>query len=278
MKMNFQLRNFQLMLLRAVAAVWSSVAAGQTPPPASDVPEPGEIFRDCADCPEMVVVPAGEFSMGSGETVYEKPEHKVVIASPFAIGRREVTFEEWDRCFAAGGCRHWPDDHGWGRSRRPVIDVSWDDAKLFLSWLSQTTKRAYRLPSEAEWEYAARAGTSFPFWWGRSAGGSYAVCEDCSAPPPRQTLPTGSMRPNGFGLYDVAGNAAEWVEDCWHDFYRGAPTDGSPWTTAGQCRLRVLRGGSFASKMSMVRSAARFRYDQDVRYYANGFRVARDLK
>jgi formylglycine-generating enzyme required for sulfatase activity len=274
--MNFQLRNFQLMLLSAVAAAWSWVAAGQTPPPAPAVPEPGEIFRDCVDCPEMVVVPAGEFTMGSGETVYEKPEHKVVIANPFAIGRREVTFEEWDRCFAAGGCKHWPEDHGWGRGRRPVIDISWDDAQLFLSWLSQTTKRAYRLPSEAEWEYAARAGTNTPFWWGRSTGGSSAVCEDCSASPPRQTLPTGSMRPNGFGLYDVAGNAAEWVEDCWNEFYRGAPTDGSPWST-GQCRLRVLRGGSFGSKMSMVRSAARFRYDQDVRYYANGFRVARDM-
>jgi formylglycine-generating enzyme required for sulfatase activity len=277
LKMNFQLRNFQLMLLSAVAAVWSSVAAGQTPPEASAVTEPGEIFRDCADCPEMVIVPAGEFSMGSGEIVYEKPEHKVVIASPFAIGRREVTFQEWDRCFVAGGCKHSPDDQGWGRGRRPVIDISWDDARLFLSWLSRTTKRAYRLPSEAEWEYAARAGTDSPFWWGRSTDGGNAVCEDCSALPPRQTLPAGSMRPNGFGLYDVAGNAAEWVEDCWHESYRGAPTDGSPWI-AGQCRLRVLRGGSFGSKMSMVRPAARFRYDQDVRYYANGFRVARDLR
>jgi len=274
-EMNFQLWNFQLMLLGAVAIAWSSVAASQTPPSMSAVPQPGEVFRDCADCPEMVVVPAGEFTMGSGETIYEKPEHKVVITSAFAIGRREVTFQEWDHCFTAGGCKYWPDDHGWGRGRRPVVDISWDDAKLFVSWLSQTTKRAYRLPSEAEWEYAARAGTNSPFWWGRSAGGN-AVCEDCSAPPPQQTLPTGSMRPNGFGLYDVAGNAAEWVEDCWHEFYRGAPADGSPWTT-GQCRLRVLRGGSFGSKMNMVRSAARFRYDQDVRYYANGFRVARDL-
>jgi formylglycine-generating enzyme required for sulfatase activity len=157
--MNFQLRNFQLMLLSAVAAAWSWVAAGQTPPPAPAVPEPGEIFRDCVDCPEMVVVPAGEFTMGSGETVYEKPEHKVVIANPFAIGRREVTFEEWDRCFAAGGCKHWPEDHGWGRGRRPVIDISWDDAQLFLSWLSQTTKRAYRLPTAFPGEFESKGFT-----------------------------------------------------------------------------------------------------------------------
>jgi formylglycine-generating enzyme required for sulfatase activity len=225
----------------------------------------------------MVVVPAGEFNMGAGEIIYEKPEHKVVIASPFAIGRREIMFEEWDHCFAAGGCNYWPDDHGWGRGRRPVIDISWDDAKSFLSWLSQTTKQSYRLPSEAEWEYAARAGTSSPYWWTRPASGGNAICEDCAVLPWRQTLPTGSMRPNGFGLYDVAGNAAEWVEDCWNESYRGAPTDGSPWTT-GRCRQRVLRGGSFESKMSMIRPAARFRYDQDARYYANGFRVARDLK
>jgi formylglycine-generating enzyme required for sulfatase activity len=241
----------------------------------SPVPK-SEIFRDCAGCPEMVVIPAGEFSMGSSETPYEKPIHKVVIASPFAIGRREVTFEEWDRCFSAGGCKHWPEDHGWGRGRRPVIDISWDDAKTFLAWLSRITKQPYRLPTEAEWEYAARAGTNSPFWWGRSTTGN-AVCEDCSTPPPRQTMPAGSIQPNGFGIYDVAGNAAEWVEDCWNESYHGAPADGTPWTT-GQCRQRVLRGGSFASKMAMIRSAARFRYDQDVRYYANGFRVARDMK
>jgi formylglycine-generating enzyme required for sulfatase activity len=225
----------------------------------------------------MVVVPAGEFKMGSGETIYEKPEHRVVIANPFAIGRREITFEEWDLCFAAGACRYRPDDHGWGRGNRPVIDVSWDDTKAFVTWLIQKTGKGYRLPSEAEWEYAARAGTNSPFWWGRAAINGNANCEDCAGTAARQTLPTGSFRPNGFGLFDVAGNAAEWVEDCWNDSYRGAPGDGSAWTT-GQCRQRGLRGGSFASKTNVIRSAARFRYDQDVRYYANGFRVARDLK
>jgi formylglycine-generating enzyme required for sulfatase activity len=225
----------------------------------------------------MVVVPEGEFKMGSGDSPYEKPEHRVVIAKPFAIGRREITFDEWDACFAAGGCKYRPDDHGWGRGNRPVIDVSWDDAKVFVTWLSGKTGKSYRLPSEAEWEYAARAGTTSPYWWGRPPGPGHANCEDCGGTPTRQTMPVGTYRPNGFGLYDVAGNAAEWVEDCWNDTYRGAPMDGSAWTS-GQCRQRVLRGGSFSSKANLIRSSSRFRYDQDVRYYANGFRVARDLR
>jgi formylglycine-generating enzyme required for sulfatase activity len=157
------------------------------------------------------------------------------------------------------------------------VDVSWDDAKTYLSWLSQKTGKKYRLPSEAEWEYAARAGTNSAFWWGRAASSGNANCEDCGGTPLRKTQPTGTFRPNGFGLYDVAGNAAEWVEDCWNDSYRGAPQNGSAWVT-GQCRQRALRGGSFASKANFIRSAARFRYDSDVRYYANGFRVVRDLK
>jgi formylglycine-generating enzyme required for sulfatase activity len=248
-------------------------AAGPTQP----IPDPGETFRDCPDCPELVVVPEGDFKMGSGDTINEKPEHHVVIAKPFAIGRREVTFADWDACFAAGGCKYAPDDHGWGRGNRPVLDVSWDDATAFVSWLARKTGKSYRLPTEAEWEYAARAGTTSPFWWGRTAGTDHANCEDCTATPLRQTMPTGSFRPNGFGLYDVAGNVAEWVQDCWNETYRGAPADGSAWTS-GQCGQRVLRGGSFASKANLIRSASRFRYDQDVRYYANGFRVARDLR
>jgi formylglycine-generating enzyme required for sulfatase activity len=277
-------------ILGTAAIAWSAVAecqdvrptqpASQSPTAfgaAAPIPEPGEIFRDCSDCPEMVVVPAGEFKMGSGETEYEKPEHRVVIASPFAIGRREISFEEWDLCIASGGCKYRPDDRGWGRGSRPVIDVSWDDANAFVTWLSQTTQKRYRLPSEAEWEYAARAGTNSKFWWGLAPATGNANCEDCGSTPLRQTLPTGSFRPNAFGLFDVAGNVAEWVEDCWNDSYRGAPTDGSSWTM-GQCRQRGLRGGSFASKSNVIRSAARFRYDQDVRYYANGFRIARDLR
>jgi formylglycine-generating enzyme required for sulfatase activity len=277
--------NFSLVLGIALASAGFMVllldaaprATAQSPKEsAQPILEPGELFRDCSDCAEMVVVPSGDFDMGSTESPYEKPIHHVTIAKSFAIGRREVTFAEWDACVAAGACKNRPEDRGWGRGDRPVIDVSWDDAKLFVKWMSQRTGKAYRLPSEAEWEYAARAGTASPFWWGRERGEGRANCEDCAAPIKGQTSPAGSFRPNSFGLYDTAGNAAEWVEDCWNDTYKGAPTNGSAWL-AGQCTLRVLRGGSFSSKANMIRSAARFRYDEDVRYYANGFRLARDL-
>jgi formylglycine-generating enzyme required for sulfatase activity len=243
---------------------------------ATVIPKPGELFRDCPDCAELVVVPAGDFEMGSAQAPYEKPQHHVTIANPFAVGRREVTFAEWDICVAGGGCNYRPDDQGWGRGDRPVIDVSWDDAKMFARWQAQRTGQAYRLPSEAEWEYAARAGSASLYWWGREVGNGRANCEECGGPAAGRTLVTGSFRPNAFGLYDTAGNAAEWVEDCWNESYRGAPQDGSAWLT-GQCRLRVLRGGSFANKANAVRPAARFRYDEDVRYYANGFRLVRDL-
>jgi len=238
--------------------------------------DPGELFRDCDNCVELVVVPPGDFVMGSNDTPYEKPEHLISIRKPFAIGRREVTFAEWDTCADAGACKVRPEDHGWGRGDRPVINVSWEDAKLYVAWLSQKTGQKYRLPSEAEWEYAARAGTRTPFWWGREAGAGHAQCDGCGSPIKQQVVPAGSFRPNGFGLYDTSGNAAEWVEDCWNDSYRNAPKDASPWTS-GDCRLRVLRGGNFLSKASDVRSSARFRYDVDVRYYANGFRVVREL-
>jgi formylglycine-generating enzyme required for sulfatase activity len=243
---------------------------------AGGIPDPGEVLRDCPDCGELVVVPSGEFDMGANAAPYEKPVHKVTIAKPFAIGRREVTFDEWDACVSAGGCKYNPDDRGWGRGKRPVIDVSWDDAQAFLNWLSQKTGKRYRLPTEAEWEYAARAGTPTNFSWGRDVGANHANCEDCSPTPTRRTMPAGSFRPNGFGLYDTSGNVAEWVQDCWNDTYRNAPKDGAAWTT-GQCGQRVLRGGSFSSRSNQVRSSSRFRYDRDVRYYANGFRVVREL-
>ena len=238
---------------------------------------PGDVFRDCEGCPELVVVPPGEFVMGSGDTPYEKPEHPVTVPHPFAIGRTEVTFAEWDQCADAGACKVRPDDHGWGRGSQPVINVSWEDTQPYLAWLSRRTGQRYRLPTEAEWEYAARAGTRTPFWWGRDAGAGHAQCTTCASPPPQQTAAVRSFRPNGFGLYDTAGNASEWVEDCWNDGYRNAPKDTSAWTK-GDCQLRVLRGGNFTSPAAAIRSAARFRYDFDVRYYANGFRVLRELQ
>ena len=237
---------------------------------------PGELFHDCADCPELVIVPLGEFDMGSTAKPTEQPVHHISIGKNFAISRREVTFAEWDRCVAGSGCKFSPPDQSWGRGDRPVTDVSWDDAKEFLAWLSKTTGKSYRLPTEAEWEYAARGGSTTPYWWGKDVGAGRAACAECGVSESGRTMPVGSLRPNAFGLYDTAGNAAEWVEDCWNPSYRGAPNDGSAWTN-GDCSLRVLRGGSFADKAIAVRSSARFRYDEDVRYYANGFRVARDL-
>jgi len=237
---------------------------------------PGETFRDCPDCVELVVVPAGEFQMGSREKPSEAPIHKVAIKKDFAIGRHEVTFAEWDKCVAAGGCKYSPPDPTWGRGNEPVSNISWDDAKEFVAWLAKTTGKPYRLPTEAEWEYAARGGSTLPYWWGKEVGKGRAQCADCGAGDASKPVVVGSFRPNAFGLYDTSGNAAEWIEDCWNPSYRGAPNDGSAWAS-GDCSLHVLRGGSFADKAAAVRSSARFRYDEDVRYYANGFRVARDV-
>jgi len=223
----------------------------------------------------MVVVPAGSFMMGANAE-YERPVHRVSIDKQFAIGRYEVTFADWAKCKGEGVCRHNPNDRGWGGGSRPVLDISWVDAQAFATWLSKRTGQTYRLPSEAEWEYAARGGTKTRYWWGQDVGLHNANCRECSTGQAPRTLPVGSFKSNPFGLFDTAGNAAEWVEDCWNDNYRGAPTDGSIWTT-GQCGLRVLRGGAFDSPASYLGSGARFRYDYDVRYSANGFRLVREL-
>jgi formylglycine-generating enzyme required for sulfatase activity len=224
----------------------------------------------------MVVIPAGAFTMGSG-ALYESPMHKVTIAKPFAIGRYEVTFDEWDRCVADKGCKFKPDDRGLGRGNRPVDNLSWVDVKEFLGWLSNKSGKTYRLPSEAEWEYVARGGTTTAYWWGRDVGQGQANCKECNSGNALELMPVGSFKPNPFGVSDTAGNAAEWVEDCWNDSYRGAPQDGSAWTT-GQCNWRVLRGGAYDSPAKLVASSSRFRYDNDVRYPANGFRVLRELQ
>jgi formylglycine-generating enzyme required for sulfatase activity len=257
--------------------------APSNPPPApqpSGAPpshiEPGQAFRDCSDCPDMVAIAAGSFTMGA-HTDFAAPAHRVTIGKDFAIGRYEITFDEWDRCVSEGGCKTRPDDRGWGRGRRPIINVSWLDAEAFVTWLSQKTGHKYRLPSEAEWEYAARGGTTSNYWWGGEIGSGHANCQSCGTGQSKATLPVGSFAPNGFGLYDTAGNVAEWVEDCWHDDYRGAPTDGSVWNQP-QCQLRVLRGGAYDSDATYVGSASRFRYDYDVPYSANGFRVVREMR
>jgi formylglycine-generating enzyme required for sulfatase activity len=224
----------------------------------------------------MVVVPAGSFSMGTSAP-FDGPVHKVTIAKPLAVGRFEVTFDEWDHCVTDKRCKFNPDDRGLGRGNRPVTNVSWLDAKEFIAWISEKSGKTYRLLSEAEWEYVARAGTTSVFWWGQTVGDGQANCRECNTGKPLDVMPAGSFQPNPFGVFDTAGNAAEWVEDCWNDSYKGAPQDGTAWT-AGQCNLRVLRGGAYDSQAKLVASAARFRYDYDVRYVANGFRVLRELQ
>jgi formylglycine-generating enzyme required for sulfatase activity len=224
----------------------------------------------------MVVVAAGAFTMG-GQADYERPSRRVTIRNKFAVGRYEVTFDEWDKCADEGACKTRPSDRGWGRGTRPVINVSWLDAKAFVSWLSQKSGQKYRLPTEAEWEYVARGGTTTPYWWGQDIGSRQANCRNCNTGDALKTQPVGTFKANAFGLFDTAGNVAEWVEDCWHPDYQGAPTDGSAWVDPGTCQLRVLRGGAFDSDASYVSSGSRFRYDYDVPYSANGFRVVREL-
>ncbi len=244
-------------------------------PEASATSPAGFKFKDCDFCPPLVVVPGGAFQMGSSEHPHEKPAHKVRIALPFAIGQYELTYAEWDRCVEAGACRYRPEHQG--SPNDAIGNLSWDDANAYLKWMSEQTGQIYRLPSEAEWEYAARAGIDKRFWWGDQAGSGKANCSDCGAGTKGQPSAAGSFQPNPFGLYDTAGNMAEWVQDCWNKSYQGAPADGSAWVK-GNCGLRGLRGGSFGNKSTYIRSSARFRYDSDVRYEANGFRVLRELR
>ena len=253
-------------------------------PELASAPAPEEIFRfrDCPNCPEMVVIPAGQFRMGDlngGGEAYEKPVHEVRIAKPFALGRHEVTFAEYDRYAQATG-REKPDDRGWGRGNRPVINVSWQDAQGYVKWLSQETGQRYRLPSEAEWEYAARAGSTTKYFWGNSPSGRHANAGENNGWPSdgyEYTAPTGSFIPNQFGLYDMSGNVWEWVEDCWHDNYQGAPVDGSAWVSGGDCDRRVLRGGSIFDIPAGVRSANRAWNGAAYRSTYLGFRLARTL-
>jgi formylglycine-generating enzyme required for sulfatase activity len=234
----------------------------------------GDTVRDCPECPELVRIAAGSFDMGSNEFFdFEKPVHKVTISRPFFIARSETTLAEWDSCAAEGGCVARANPQG--DPNLPVTDVTFGDAKAYAAWLSRKSGRTYRLPTEAEWEYAARGGTNTTYYWGKTLVKERANCAGCGTDTKRSPNPVGSFPANNFGLFDMAGNAAEWVEDCWNDNYKGAPVDGSAWLK-GPCRERVLRGGSFINDPRYVRSAARFKYEPDVRYYGNGFRVLRE--
>ncbi len=242
--------------------------------------------------PEMIVIPAGEFLMGSptdepGRDGDEGPQHRVRIPRPFALGITEVTFADYDR-FARATGRKKPDDEGWGRGKRPVINVSWDDARAYAEWLSRETGATYRLSTEAEWEYAARAGTRTPFWTGDcihtdqanySGNYDYNGCGAETGVYRGKTVPAGSLSANPWGLHEVAGNVWEWTQDCWHKDYEDAPSDGNAWgkENGGDCSGRVVRGGGWYNRPLYLRSAIRYRFSSVDAYDFLGFRLAREL-
>ena len=276
------------VLPAAVLALSLALMAGNTNPghAATDVLnwKPGQTFKDCPECPELIVIPAGIFIMGlNGKSKKSKPAHRVNINKPFALGRYEVTWAEWQACKDAKGCISGGDhDHGWGKKGRPVINVSFVDAKQYLGWISNKTGEIYRLPSEAEWEYADRGGTTTLWWWGEKVGRNHANCKDCKSKwsdggtLPHGSAPVGSFKPNPFGLYDTTANLFEWVEDCWNPSHRGAPSDGSA-RKEGNCRYRVIRGGSFYYYSKVGRAAYRAKNPPGVKSYWLGFRVLREL-
>jgi formylglycine-generating enzyme required for sulfatase activity len=208
---------------------------------------------------------------------YEVPQHQVTIAKPFAVSRFEVTFDEWDACVTLGGCAYQPPDIDLGRGTRPVINVSWDDAQDYIAWLSGITGKEYRLLTEAEWEYAARAGTTTAYSWGDEIGKGNADCDGCGGQWDKKLAPVGSFKPNAFGLYDMHGNVAEWVEDPWHGSYDGAPVNGSAWLQGGNPSVRVVRGGSWYNYPQSFRAAVRLGNTSDNRVIVIGFRLARTL-
>jgi formylglycine-generating enzyme required for sulfatase activity len=307
-----------------------AVAAKGAPEAPRSALRPGTVFQDCPDCPRLVVIPSGEFTMGSpaaesGRGVDEGPQHPVSIAQPFALGRSEVTVAEFrrfvqdtgyqteaERDSRAQGCAGfiYADPAARGPSPQPftswrspglaqaqadphpVLCVSWNDARAYAQWLSKKTGKRYRLPSEAEWEYAARAGNGAARFWGEDPVQAcrYANVADLSRFQTWSfgqkhectdghyfTSPAGGYAPNRFGLYDMIGNVWEWTEDCWNASYAGAPADGSAWL-AGDCTQRVLRGGSWSTVPRYARSATRYKNPADFRDNLTGFRVARTLE
>jgi formylglycine-generating enzyme required for sulfatase activity len=289
--MRFVLIIVSVVLVTALGTVPGHVHTGVGPLSAFEesVLKPKDSFRECDNCPEMVVMPAGSFTMGSPDSEklrgrFEGPQHRVTFGRPFAVGKFAVTFEEWDACVLDGGCDGYtPKDEGWGRGRRPAINVSWNDANAYADWLSGKTGKSYRLLSEAEREYVTRAGTATPFWWGTKItpqqanyDGNYIYDDGPTGEFRRRTLPVDSFRPNRWGLHQVSGNAWEWTQDCWHENYAGAPSDGSAWESEG-CRYRVVRGGSWATYPGDLRAAVRGRFPPDFRGNSQGFRLARTL-
>jgi formylglycine-generating enzyme required for sulfatase activity/class 3 adenylate cyclase len=245
--------------------------------------KPMDSFKECAKhCPEMIVLPMGSFTMGSPTSIgndNEHPQHQVTIKSSFAVAKFELTFADWDACAAYGDCDPDVSDGGFGRGQQPVINVSWNDAQRYATWLSKMTGKPYRLLSEAEYEYAARAGMQTAYPWGDAIGKGNANCISCGSEwDGKHPAPVGSFAPNQFGLYDIVGNVMEWVEDCVHSNYDGAPADGSAWIEGGDCNRRFVRGGAWDREPDTLRPAFRgWRGGTAVRFDNRGFRLARTL-
>ncbi len=276
--------------LKLVIPVDDAVAPSTTTGQIKRRMNPGEEYRDCPDCPLMVVVPGGAFMMGSpdseeGRRSNEGPQHRVTIPDSFAVSKFEITFNEWDTCVDGGGC--WgrkPNDWGFGRGNRPVINVAWYEANEYVKWLSSKTGYLYRLLSEAEWEYVARAGTTTAFYFGSTIStdqanynGNYVYENGQEGLWRYKTVPVESFPPNSFGVHNMHGNVWEWVEDCWHNWYYRAPEDGSAWTLPGYCEDRVIRGGAWINEPKFLRSAFRGRASSGEISAAIGFRIAQTL-
>jgi formylglycine-generating enzyme required for sulfatase activity len=280
--------------LRAPSAPLQSAPASAPPPktkaPPARPPMPatnaapvplaagGPEIRDCQGCPVLVALPADGFTMGNNASdPSEKPAHHVRLGAPFAIGKFEVTVQQWNACADAGGCPKIPQPANTPLNA-PMRDVSWDDAQQYVKWLASVSGKPYRLPTEAEWEFAARGGTATPYWWGAKMTTGKASCKDCGPPwSAERPANAGSFAANPYGLYDTSGSVWEWVADCWHNNFKDAPADGRAWDEPN-CRVRVIRGGSWREGAAYMVTSTRFKYDAGVRQSQNGFRVARALR
>ncbi|QOL48530.1 formylglycine-generating enzyme family protein [Massilia litorea] len=268
-------------------------AAAAAPPPAQAAParpaappptaapvitKGGAEIRDCPYCPVLVSLPPASYTMGNNASdPSEKPAHPVAITTPFAIGKYEVTVQQWNACVSGGGCPKVAQPANTGPAA-PMRDLSWDDAQQYVKWLAAATGKPYRLPSEAEWEYAARGGTDTPYWWGAQMATGKANCKECG-PPWSSDAPAnvGSFAANPWGLHDTSGSVWEWVSDCWHNNFKDAPANGRTWEEPN-CTVRVIRGGSWREGAPYMVVSTRFKYDASVRQLQNGFRVARSLR
>ncbi len=259
-------------------ALWAALLLlGALPAAAQPAPVPG--FKDCPECPEMVAIPPGTFTLGDAAGVAsEQPVRAVLIRKKLAFSRTEITWDQWLACVEGGGCTRLPDDHKWGKGNRPIINITWEDATAFAAWLAKRTGKPYRLPSEAEWEYAGKAGTATRFWWGGEAGKMMANCRFCGSPfDGKESAPVASFPANPWGLHDMNGNIWEWVGDCWNPNHAGASAGGGV-REDGNCDRRVVKSGSWYYIARLMGAASRDSFPRDQFSYNIGIRVIREME